>query len=193
MKSAKPRELLRSEVLRLLSDNGYMEMPSQVDIGGLQMDIPNLWESPPENMDLSLVVDRPHSRESTLRLYWLVQRITRALDSARSRRTVTVILISEPSPYTGINDLLEFARVLVVDGSLPTQRMIGPLLRLRLPATATTQLDGIAEVAAAIKKDPSARELLRIISAASAGPVMVSDRYRAWLDESFTNRGRSDV
>jgi hypothetical protein len=168
-------------------------MSSQVTIGGVQLDVPNLWESPPENMDLSLIVDRPDSRESDLRLYWLVQRLTRALDSASSRRTVTVILISEPSPYTGLSELLEFARVLVVDGSLATERMIGPLLRLRLPATATSQLDGIAEVAAAIGKNQSARDLLRLIQAASAGASMVSDRYRAWLDESFINRGRPDV
>lgn len=193
MTKASPREALRSEVLRLLVDNGYVEIPSPVKIGGVQLDVPNLWESPPENMDLSLVVDRPDSRESTLRLYWLVQRLTRALDSAGSRRTVTVILISEPSPYTALNELLEFARVLVVDGSLATERMIGPILRLRLPATATSQLDGITEVAAAIGKDQSARDLLRLIHAASSGASMVSDRYRAWIDESFLSRGISDV
>lgn len=188
-----PGEGLRAEVLRLLVDNGYIEMRSEVKIGGIQLDVANLWESPAENMDLSLVVDRPNSRESNLRLYWLVQRLTRALDSANSRRTVTVILISEPSPYTGLSELLEFARVLVVDGSLPTERMIGPLLRLRLPATATSQLDGIAEVAAAIGNNESARELLRLIHAAGSGASMVSDRYRAWIDESFLSRGRSDV
>jgi len=168
-------------------------MPSQVTVGGVQLEVPNLWESPPENMDLSLVVDRPDSRESTLRLYWLVQRLTRALDSASSRRTVTVVLIGKPSHYTDLAELLEFARVLVVDGSLATERMIGPLLRLRLPATATSQLDGIAEVASAIDGDQSARDLLRLIHAASAGESMVSDRYRAWIDESFMNRGISDV
>lgn len=188
-----PVEALRSEVLRLLVDNGYVAMPSQVTVGGVQLEVPNLWESPPENMDLSLVVDRPDSRESTLRLYWLVQRLTRALDSASSRRTVTVVLIGKPSHYTDLAELLEFARVLVVDGSLATERMIGPLLRLRLPATATSQLDGIAEVASAIDGDQSARDLLRLIHAASAGESMVSDRYRAWIDESFMNRGISDV
>ena len=167
-------------------------MSSHVKIGSVQLDVPNLWESPPENMDLSLVIDRPNSRESTLRLYWLVQRLTRALDSASSRRTVTVIVVSDPSPYTDINELLEFARVLVVDGSLATQRMIGPLLRLRLPATATSQLDGIEEVAAAVSKNSSARDLLRLIHAASAGANIVSDRYRTWIDESFTYRGISD-
>lgn len=187
------RETHRTEVVRLLVDNGYVEMSPQVTIGDIQLEIPNLWESPPENMDLSLIIDRPDSRESALQLYWLVQRLARALDSAISRRTVTVILIGEPSPNTGLSELLELARVLVVDGSLATERMIGPLLRLRLPATATSQLDGIAEVAAAIGKKQSARDLLRLIHAASAGASVVSDRYRAWLDESFANRRSSDV
>ena len=81
-------------------------MSPHVAIGEVQLDIPNLWESPPENMDLSLIVDRPDSRESALRLYWLVQRLARALDSVSSRRTVTVILIGEPSFNTGLNELL---------------------------------------------------------------------------------------
>ena len=187
------REQLRAEVARLLVDNGYVKVSSQLMIGDVQLDVPNLWEGPSENMDLSLTFDRPGSRESALKLYWLVQRLTRALDSASSRRTVTVILIGEPAPNTGLTELLEFARVLVVDGSLATERMIGPLLRLRLPATATSQLDGIAEVVDAIAKKRDARDLLRLIHAASAGASVVSDRYRAWLDESFANRGASDV
>jgi hypothetical protein len=187
------REQLRAEVVGLLVDNGYVEVSPQLAIGDVQLDVPNLWESPSENMDLSLVFDRPGSRESGLKLYWLVQRLTRALDSASSRRTVTVILIGEPSSNTGLTELLDFARVLVVDGSLATERMIGPLLRLRLPATATSQLDGIAEVVDAIAKKRSARDLLRLIQAASAGANVVSDRYQAWLDESFANKGGSDV
>jgi len=188
-------DALRPEVVRLLADNGYLEVSPQVTIGDVQLDVPNLWESPPENMDLTLIIDRPDSRESVLRLYWLVQRLARALDSASSRRTVTVILIGEPSPNTGLSELLELARVLVVDGSLETERMIGPLLRLQLPPTATanSQLDGIAEVAHAVARNGSARDLLRLINAASAGANMVSDRYSAWLSESFANRGRSDV
>ena len=168
-------------------------MSPHVTIGDVQLEVPNLWESPPESMDLSLITDRPDSRESALRLYWLVQRLARALDSAVSRRTVTVILIGEPAANTSLSELLELARVLVVDGSLATERMIGPLLRLRLPATATSQLDGIAEVADAIGKRQSARDLLRLIHAASAGASVVSDRYRAWLDESFAKRRSSDV
>lgn len=174
--------------MRLLADNGYAEVSPKVTIGDVQLDVADLWESRPENMDLSLIASRPDSRESTLRLYWLVQRLARALDSAPSRRTVTVILIGEPSPNTGLSDLLELARVLVVDGSLTTARMIGPLLRLRLPATASAQLNGIEELAEAITQKRSARELLRLIDAASGGASMVSDRYRAWLDESFTSR-----
>jgi hypothetical protein len=168
-------------------------MSPQVTIGDVQLEVPNLWESPPENMDLSLIIDRPDSRESSLQLYWLIQRLARALDSATSRRTVTVILIGEPSPNTGLSELLELARVLVVDGSLATERMIGPLLRLRLPATSTSRLDGIAEVTDAIGKKHSARDLLRLIHGASAGASVVSDRYRAWLDESFGNRRSWDV
>ncbi|WP_146087863.1 hypothetical protein [Rathayibacter sp. AY1D2] len=184
---------LRSEVITLLVDNGYVEVPSQVKIGDVELDVPDLWESPRENMDLTLIVDRPETRESTSRLYWLVQRLARALDSASSRRTVTVILIGEPSSNINLSELFELARVLPVNGMLATERMIGPLLRLQLPATATSQLDGIAEVTAAIKEKPDADDLLRLIYAASAGASVVSDRYRVWLDESFARMEGSDA
>lgn len=193
MTTTKFRENIRSEVVRLLADNGYIEMSPQIEVGDVRLEVPDLWQSPPENMDLSMIIERPDSRESELRLYWLVQRLARALDSVSSRRTVTVLLIGEPSRNTGLGELLELARVLVVDGSLSTERMIGPLLRLRLPATATSQLDGIAEVVKEIGKIDSTRELLKIVNAANAGAGLVSDRYRAWIEESFMNKGSSDV
>lgn len=193
MTNAKSRVSIRAEVVQLLKVNGYIEMSDQVTVGDIQLDIPNLWESPPENMDLSMIIERPDSRESKLRLYWLVQRLVRALDAAHSRRTVTVIVIGEPSLNMGLSELLELTRVLVVDGSLPTERMIGPLLKLQLPVTATSQLDGITDVVDAIDKKQSTRELLRIIGAASAGAVVVSDRYRAWLEESFEFKGSTNV
>lgn len=178
-------QVLQSEVTALLVNNGYVELSQQVTIGTVELNISGLWESPLENLDLTIIIDRPGSRETALQLYWLVQRLARALDSASSRRTVTVVLIGQPSPTTDLGELLELARVLPVDGSLETERMIAPLLRLQLPATATSQLDGIAEVADSVANEPAARDLLRLIHAASGGANMVSDRYREWLDESF--------
>lgn len=182
---------LKAEVVRLLLANGYVEIPTDLTIGDIQLEAPGLWESPPESMDLSLIVGRPDSRESTLRLYWLVQRLARALDSVGSRRTVTVIVIGRPSVAAGLNELLELARVLVVDGSLATERMIGPLLRLRLPASASIQLNGIHQVAETISGAVLAKELLRLVSAATVGENVVTDRYRGWLEESFV-RPRSE-
>ena len=119
MSSARVAKALRSEVVRLLADNGYVELAPQVEIGDIYLEIPHLWEGPRENMDLSLIVDRPESRESALRLYWLVQRLARALDSSSSRRTVTVVAIGEPSNNSGLDELLELSRVLIVDGLSP--------------------------------------------------------------------------
>ena len=187
------RQALHSEVATLLVNNGYVEVAPRVNIGDVELDVPNLWESPVENLDLTLIVDGPGSRESALQLYWLLQRLARALDAASSRRTLTVIMIGEPSASTDLGELLELARVLRVDGSIPTDRMIGPLLRLQLPATATSQLDGIEEVAKAITKESAARDLIGLIQAASAGANSVSDRYRGWLDESFSRKESSDA
>ncbi|BCT78044.1 hypothetical protein SCMU_38860 [Sinomonas cyclohexanicum] len=179
--------------MALLLQNGYVELPSRVAVGEIELEVPGLWEGPPDSLDLSLVADRPTSREAALRLYWLVQRLTHALDAATSRRTVTVILVGYQSSPQAMNELLEFARVLIVDGSLPSERMLGPILRLRLPSTATSQLDGIAEVAEAMSNKPAARELQRLIEGASAGATVVSDRYRAWIEESFSSHRSADA
>ncbi|WP_164990397.1 hypothetical protein [Agromyces albus] len=177
----------------MLTENGYIEVSSPITIGDIQLEVPGLWEGPPDSLDLSVIADRPASREAALRLFWLVQRLVRALDAAGSRRTMTVILVGFQSSPQGMGELLELARVLVVDGSLPTERMLGPLLRLRLPSTATAQLDGIAEVAEAISKKRAARELHRLVQAASAGATVVSDRYKAWIDESFASPRSTDA
>lgn len=180
-------DALRAEVASLLQRNGYTEVITPITVGDIALEVDGLWEGPPESLDLSLIADRPDTRESTLRLFWLVQRLVRALDAATSRRTVTVVLVGKRASHTGIGELLELARVLVVDGSLPTARMLGPLLRLQLPATAMAQLDGTAQVAAAIGRKRHSAELLRLVHAANAGASVVSDRYKAWIDESFTS------
>lgn len=186
-----PAIRLRSEVLHLLENHGYIHLPQEVTIGDVQLLIPYLLEGPSESLDLSLVSDRPDSRESALRLYWLVQRLVRALDAAGSRRTVTVVLIGQSSGQAGLNDLQELSRVLVVDGSLPTDRMIGPLLKLRLPVTAIEQSDGIAEVSESISHKHFAHDLSRLVQAATSSANAVSDRYRGWIDEAFVKGGSS--
>lgn len=185
MTSANFTDALRAKVSSLLLDNGYTELRGVVVVGEVQLEVESLWEGPPTSLDLTIVTERPTTREETLKLYWLVQRLARALDSAESRRTVSVVLIGEPTGERGASDLLELARVLIVDGSLPTERMLGPLLTLRLPDTASAQFDGLAEVTQSLGMKRSEGELARLIQAASAGASVVSDRYRAWIDESF--------
>lgn len=183
---------LRAEVEALLTANGYAKLASPVSVGGISLEIEDVWEGPPESLDLSLIADRPDTREAALRLFWLVQRLTRALDAAQSRRTVTVVLVGVRAAHNGLGELFELARVLVVDGSLSTARMIGPLLRLDLPSTATEPLDGIGQVAAAVGRGRNAAELLRLVQAASAGATVVSDRYETWIEESFARGSDHD-
>lgn len=192
MKHTISPEVLYSEATRLLADNGYVKLPTALSLGKIQLEVPDLWESQPANLDLSLVAHQPKTREASLSLYWLVQRLTRALDAMASRRTVTVILIGKPVSGASTKELLELARVLTVDGSLATERMIGPLLKLSLPATATFQRDGIDRVTDSFSEKKTSESLLKLVKAADAGALAVSDQYRTWLDSSFTNRSSTD-
>lgn len=190
MTTASDRLTLTSEVSELLVANGYSAMPAAITIGDVNLEIPGLWQGPSDTLDLTIVAARPSSREEESRLYWVVQRLTRALDASGSRRTITLVLVGGMQLGRNEADLLELARVLVVDGSLSTERMMGPVLRLQLPATADGHRDGIKVVAEAISRSPDSRHLAALLQAASSGTYAVTERYRSWVEEAFqTNRG----
>lgn len=184
---------LRAEVAALLVANGYTLMPDTIAIGDINLDIPDLWQGPSETLDLTIVADRPSSREEELRLYWLVQRLTRALDAIESRRTLTLVLIGRSALIRVEAALLESARVLVVDGSLSTERMVAPLLRLRLPLGSEGHENGIQAMAAVIAGKPDSRPLTALLHAAPAGARVVSERYRSWINEAFQGNRDSDA
>lgn len=190
MTDDKPSELL-SEVVAVLRSNGYAPLARSQTIGGVALEVEGLWEGPKATLDLSLVGDRPSSREDVLRLHWRVQSLARALDAAQSRRTLTVILVGIGSTDQRTSDLLELARLLVVDGSLPVPRMLAPLLPLRLPATAATELDGLDEVASAVERGSRGRELAPLVRVADDGASAVTERYLAWLDQTFNPTNKS--
>lgn len=184
---------LRAEVAELLVANGYALMPDRIRIGDVELDIPMLWQGPSETLDLTIVTDRPSSREEESRLYWLLQRLTRALDAIESRRTVTLVLMGRPVPSRIESGLLELARVLVVDGSLTTDRMIGPLLRLQLPPSSEGHQNGIQAVAEVIAGKPDSRPLAALLQTAPLGAHAVTERYRSWVHEAFQGNRDSDA
>lgn len=184
---------LRAEAAALLVANGYTLMPDKIVIGDVDLEIEGLWQGPSETLDLTVVTDRPSSREDESRLYWLVQRLTRALDAIESRRTVTLVLIGRPVPSRIESGLLELARVLVVDGSLATHRMMGPLLRLQLPPGSEGHQNGIQAVAEIIAGKPDSRPLSALLQTAPRGARAVTERYRAWVNEAFQENRESDA
>lgn len=192
MNAASGRVALKSEVAELLEANGYSTIPTEVTIGDVQLDVPGLWEGPSDSLDLTIVADSPSSREEELGLYWIVQRLARALDELGSRRTVTLVLIGSANLQQSEVELLELARVLIVDGSLPTARMMGPILRFQLPPTAEGHRDGIEVVSDTISKTAEGRHLTAILQAAVSGNRAVTERYRFWIEEAFHQTGGSN-
>lgn len=190
MTTASDRLTLTAEVAELLEANGYTAMPTAITIGDVQLEVPGLWQGPSDTLDLTIVAGRPSSREEKSRLHWVVQRLTRALDGSESRRTITLILVGGMQFGRTEADLLELARVLIVDGSLSTERMIGPVLRLKLPAGADGHRDGIEIVAEKLSRNPDSRQLVALLQAAPFGTRAVTERYCSWVEEAFqTNRG----
>lgn len=182
---------LNTEVVSLLAENGYSPLARTQKIADVEVDMGGVWEGPSGSLDLSFVVDRPPTREDGLRLYWTVQRLARALDAAHSRRTLTVILVGETGGDRNPFGLLEIARVLVVDGTLPVERMLAPLRPIHLPPSATTEIDGLNEVLEELERAPQRRELVKLVRAAETGASSVQEQYLAWVEDSFVGPNKT--
>jgi hypothetical protein len=175
---------LRNQVLEALTEAGYRRLQSPLRIGDIALDLDTVWSGPDDRLDLVAVFDQPGTRHETLRLYWQIQRVARALDAIASRRSISAILLGGTADRNLVADLQTLARVLPVDGSLSVRRQIAPLLDLNLPEATQSTLDGVAHVRATVNGRYEI-ELLDILAAAPMGAEVVERRFAAWVDEAF--------
>ena len=175
---------LRVEVAETLAQNGYQAIASPLVLGEISLDIDDVFEGPANSLDLAVILARPTSREQGLSHHWQIQRLARALDSATSRRTITVILVGGVSDSRLRSELQTVARVLGVVDSLPVARQLAPLLRLELPALSQSMLDGIAHVKSAISGRYKG-ELSNLLALTGDGERAVRDAYVSWIDGAF--------
>lgn len=176
----------RDEAIDLLVRHDYQTLAPSVTIGAIPIEFRWLLKGPPNSLNLIAVEDCPTNREGELRLHWKVQRLARALDAASSRRSISLVLVGDSLDARLLGDLQSVARVLIVSDALPVDRLLSPLLPLRVPTASETTLDGPAHLRSAVKGRYS-NALRELAAAGRQGPKSVESRYAAWIDDSFTS------
>jgi len=119
-------------IARLLSDAKYTRLPVPLKILKLSFDIGAAFIGSETTRHLVVVIDNVDRPE--LRMVQIVEALSRALDVARSRRSLTVIVVG-PRPVLGtIERLSRVARVLPV-GVISDEEALRDWLAVLLPLT----------------------------------------------------------
>ena len=179
---------LREEAIVLLQQEGYEPIDAPFKVGRVDFQMDGLFAGPAGTLSLALVLDGPTSREEAGKLYWLTQRLVRALDAEGSRRSVTVVLVGGNPDDRSVVEMQAIARVLLLDGSLPTNRMLAPLMRLRTRQTAPTLSNGLDLLARYLDGRPQAAGLTSLLEAAPQGKDAVENSLQHWIDLAVGRR-----
>lgn len=185
--------IISSQIRSILEANGYARLIGALTIGAIHLEIDEAWIGREGTLDLAIMYPRPTSLADESKIYWEVQRIVRALDAAGSQRTITTILVG-PSDPSGFelrkweSELQSLARILYVDGHLPTERLLAPLRRLVLPATEERSSNGAGLLEEVPTRGRRASELRALVAAAEDGPRSVEACYFSWIEQAFASK-----
>jgi len=176
---------LRERANQVLAENGFVQLPSQFQVGGIQFDVPDVFLGPPGTLSLTILLDRPSGREESGRVYWLAQRLARALDAQDSRRSMNVVIVGGPPEDKLLADMQTIARVLVLDRTLEVKRLLGPLLPFGPLATMGVSMSGLEGLDNFVRGSKESSGLQSLVRAASEGEKAVEMAYLRWIDSSI--------
>lgn len=180
-------DVAASAVSDLLEAAGHRKLAPPISIGGIPFDVPNALVGGPGSLDLTLIFDATVSSRATLsQIRWTVERMARALDTAGSRRALTMILIGSPrGEDLDEAELLPLGRVLVVGDGDEIHRALAPLLPLEFPPSSVDAHE--PDFTLAVSRQARDKPWLERLTAEAAGPGEVEAILRAWLDDAFTS------
>jgi hypothetical protein len=135
-------------IARLLGDTKYARLPVPLKILKLSFDIGAAFIGSETSSDLVVVIDNVDRPE--LRMVQIVEALSRALDVARSRRSLTVIVVGPRPVLSTIERLSRVARVLPV-GVITDEEALRDWLAVLLPLT----IPAVAEPPGPVLQDAS--------------------------------------
>lgn len=186
-----PRASIHERVGELLEAADYSPAARPLAIGGIPFERIDAYVAGAGFLDLVLVLDGGDgSAAKRAENFWLAERVGRALDSAGSRRPLTLILIDEGgSNSSAVEELVRLGRVLVIDSLDLVDVRLAPILPLVLEPTGDLHSDPLAGLlATGPERDRPFRA--RAIRAARVGEEPVVEEFERWLDAAFDDRER---
>jgi hypothetical protein len=182
-----------AEIDRLLTEGGFREVPAPLTVSGIPFDVLRAYAAEPGFLDLVVVIDATEGTKLQLKNgYWLFERIARALDQARSRRSLTaVVLHDEDAARVPTEDFLRLGRILLVTDAVNVQHQLAPILPIILEASGEAAGDPLEDLLLAAT-DEHDESRIALIQSARLGSEQVEATLIAWIDSSFEQEGDRD-
>lgn len=182
-------------VTALLLTAGYRIIPVPLVIGGLKFDFPAAFVGTEHSPDLILVADTAFEQEE--RLVAKLEGVARALDVARSKRPLTVIVAGPRPKPSNLESMSRVCRVLPAgtvlnndpDGSL--RNWLAVLLPLRLPeahASIADSLEQLSNLGAGLDK-----EIAGLVDSAKQGERAVQKQLHQIIDDVIADTEEDDA
>ena len=188
------REATLHEIDRVLERGGFSPIEPPLTIAGIPFDVLRAYRAGPGFLDLVVVLDgTDNSPKQLQQSYWLIERIARALDQARSRRPLTAVILHDPdSARVPTEDFLRLARVLLVTDANRVADEVAPIMPMVLEPSNEVGRDPLEDLLDSYRGAPDSETTVPLVEAARLGPGRVEAVLGEWLDGAFTDRGESD-
>lgn len=178
------------EIDRILGEGGFSVIPSPMTVNGISFDVLRAYAAEPGFLDLVVVIDATEGTKHQLqRGYWLMERIARALDQAKSRRSLTTIVLHDvEAARVPTEEFLRLGRVLLVTDPESVRHELAPILPIRLEASGDAAGDPLEDLLLAASSEHDETRIA-LIQSARFGPEEVQATLVEWLDSSFEQEG----
>lgn len=180
------------EIDRVLTTGGFGEIPAPLTVNGVPFDVLRAYTAEPGFLDLVVVIDATDGTKHQLQHgYWLIERIARALDQAKSRRSLTAIVLHDAdAARVPTEDFLRLGRVLLVTDVGSVRHELAPILPISLEPSGEAAGDPLEDLLLAANIEHDGDKVV-LIESARLGSDQVEATLIDWLDRSFAEEGEN--
>lgn len=182
---------LIDEIDRLLIDGGFAPIAGPLVVNGVPFEVVRAYVAGAGFLDLVVVIDMRAGTASQIRHgYWLVERIAQALDHAKSRRSLTAVVLHDVSAArVPTEDFLRLGRVLLVSDPHNVRDELAPILPIVLEPSNEIERDPLESLLSRNSSGKDAEVKVAMIQAAAHGSDQVRSVLVDWIDRAFDGDG----
>jgi hypothetical protein len=187
---------LVERVTSFLANAGYQQLRKPLEVASIKFDFSGVLVGGDRALDLVIVENT--ARDSQARLVQRVESLSRALDVAESRRSLTVVLVGTRLAPVILERMSRVARTLVIEGASESEveQEFRDRLAALLPLPSLPRLSGLADSLEDLWRHlgPSSQESTaqELVAAASKGSNQVESRLRTLLEQPLKRLNRDE-